>query len=332
VIGGIRRGGVPAAACTLALIVPCLAPAQTEVRPDSTEVGGAPTVVDTPSVPDIAADSTGDRASAPGAPDTITVRFDKGRVEHVAFVEPLAVGNIRLVWADGRQETLGDQHVRSITDGHGRTLTQRVIRDGRPVGAMPQGPIGPRNEHKPVCFAARPGPYCTTCVLTQIEFVDLLGSHPGTNDRGYVVFEVGGVHNIGSRNGVGLNLYAAGNGDQSRFGVQGRYRRWIGSSVALDLAPGVLLFASDNESFDYPGFVGEVTATYRGLIGVTGGVEAISWKTYGFYSDGSWRDYTSRVSSTRWYAGVTAGGGAGLGLTMGLLAFAFLWGLGAGFY
>jgi hypothetical protein len=266
------------------------------------------------------APSPPDSVAAPAARDTITVRFDHGRTEHVALVTPLPMGRVSLEWGDGKEELVGDQHVRSITDAHGNDLTQSVLQGHNTVGAWRatprEGPGASEARHSPLCLKQHPEPRCTTCLLTEFAIVvsgESSSEPPYDNSGYYLILRLGAERNLGRRQAVGADLYTAFNPDVARYGIQLRYRRWLSPTVALDLAPGVLL---GSDSMDHPdtendpGFVGEIGLTFGGWFGVVAGLQSVSWHgdVYDRNGPGASRDGTD----TRGYFGVNLSGVPGL--------------------
>jgi len=128
------------------------------------------------------------------------------------------------------------------------------------------------------------------------------------------------MKNVTKRWSVGGSFFFAGDEDFSRLGTKVRFRRWLGSSVAIDAAPG-LLFAKDidlNQGPFLPGFVGELGISFGDWMSVTAQMEAArrehrfyyfeSTRPYGYF-EGSRRSESTEVS---WYLGGKFGGEAAI--------------------
>jgi hypothetical protein len=141
----------------------------------------------------------------------------------------------------------------------------------------------------------------------------------------YAMFDVGATRNLSQNYAVGLDLYLGADDDLARFGVKARGRRWLGAKVAIDIAPGILLAGSDDSRWEpnFPGFVGELSVTYDGWLGLVGGVETVPLE----YQTTFPKIYPSLLkgTDTSWYVGGKLSGGPGLGLTIaGLLLVALI--------
>jgi hypothetical protein len=172
-------------------------------------------------------------------------------------------------------------------------------------------------HHEP-CLRPQPLPVCRTCLLTQAAVVKRLGSTNGYRNATYgfyAMFDLGATRNLSQDYAVGADLYLGADDDFARFGVKARVRRWLGTKVAIDLAPGILLAASNSygDHLNFPAFVGEVSVTYEGWLGVIGGVESLSWV---FYPNVDCDCGPYRYTDTRWYLGGKLSGGPGLGLSI----------------
>lgn len=60
-------------------------------------------------------------------------------------------------------------------------------------------------------------------------------------------WDVGRMVNRSPGRAVGGTVFLAANDNQFRFGLRGRHRTWMGRRAAFDLAPGAILFHSDND-------------------------------------------------------------------------------------
>jgi len=99
---------------------------------------------------------------------------------------------------------------------------------------------------KALCFRGRPLPNCRSFLLTEFDLALTEGS---------VRWEIGAMHNIGSRSAVGGSLLLRGaENDSSAFGAKIRFRHWLSRVVALDVSSGILVAGRGTA----PGFAGHV--------------------------------------------------------------------------
>ena len=69
----------------------------------------------------------------------------------------------------------------------------------------------------------------------------------------------------------GSALYGTGGGQ--RIGLKARVDVWLTQSIALEVAPGILL--GGESQLDYPGFTGHVGVSFRDVVGVTMQLEVL---------------------------------------------------------
>jgi hypothetical protein len=157
---------------------------------------------------------------------------------------------------------------------------------------------GPTQTPKALCFRGRPFPLCRSFLLTEFDLALTDGS---------TRWELGAMHNVGSRSALGGSLLLRGEDrDSSAFGVTARYRRWVSRVVALDLSSGILVAGPGAA----PGFAGHVGLGVGDLIGLSIEAETVAPDLEG----------GKRI---RWFGGVRLGAHAGtiVGLLAGILAY-----------
>ncbi|MGH7680558.1 MAG: hypothetical protein ACRENN_01060, partial [Candidatus Eiseniibacteriota bacterium] len=133
---------------------------------------------------------------------------------------------------------------------------------------------------------------------------------------GSLAMDLGAMKNIGSTMALGASAYFAGDPDQTRYGAKLRFRRWLSRSLAIDVAPGIILPGIGEDSYHQyndPGFVGELSLGVGDWGFLTGQVEsrkATARNNYAFSSDGYPRfiPVPREETETRWYLGVKLGG------------------------
>lgn len=101
------------------------------------------------------------------------------------------------------------------------------------------------------CLAGKPLPQCKTFWITEVGYYHRVfggGSiqdvppgayrRPGLDD--HFSWELGRMSNRSPRTAVGGTLLAGGGGSNWRFGLNGRYRRWVSARGTLDVSAGPL--------------------------------------------------------------------------------------------
>jgi hypothetical protein len=168
--------------------------------------------------------------------DSITVRLDGGEVRHVAVVRPGSQGTLSLVHFDGEVETVGEQHVKSITDCSGWNVTGLVINHRKSVGTGTATDVAAsraKPHHEP-CFTPKPLPECKTCMMTQVGFVHAMGSSPYSPGGTFVTLDLGATRNLSPSYALGADLFVRTNFDVARAALPtAMTRRALPSRSAL---------------------------------------------------------------------------------------------------
>ena len=130
------------------------------------------------------------------------------------------------------------------------------------------------------CFRGAPLPRCRWFAITEVGVAWLgVGTQPDpvfadSRRRVAATWNLGLMYNLGPRTALGgALLFSDLDADESRVGVQVRYRRWLGSTTGLEGAVGLLVEANDVQSHfriapELPGLTGEVRLEWRDLVGV----------------------------------------------------------------
>lgn len=175
-----------------------------------------------------------------------------------------------------------------------------------------QAPAASRTDsaaaQPPLCFRGRPLPPCDSFLLTEFGV-----AFNGSEERLWS-WELGFMKNVGTHDAVGAAAFRIA-GPGTVTGVRARYRRWLTSSVSLDLSPGVILGG------DVRGFSGQAALNFGDLFALTGYAHTVRTFTYDPISGQGF----PRKQFT-WYAGARAGSWPGVVIGVGgpLALFALL--------
>jgi len=97
------------------------------------------------------------------------------------------------------------------------------------------------------------------------------------DDREFLfAWELGWMRNRSARDAVGASVFFATSDDVMRAGVRGRYRRWLGDGLSVDVAPTLIVLQS-NQAYDVratPGVSVLGALGFGDVIVLTGEVEA----------------------------------------------------------
>jgi hypothetical protein len=97
------------------------------------------------------------------------------------------------------------------------------------------------------CFHARPVHRCDSFWITEMG-PTIFVNPPAYAGSGVMIgWDIGRMVNRSPTRATGASVFLATNDNQFRFGARARYRTWLGSRAALDLAPGLIVFHSDRD-------------------------------------------------------------------------------------
>ena len=173
------------------------------------------------------------------------------------------------------------------------------------------------------CFRGAPLPRCRWFAVTEVGVAWLaVGTQPDplfsdSRRRVAATWNLGVMYNLAPRTALGVALLFSGlDADESRAGVQVRYRRWLSSTTGLEGAVGLLFEANDVQSHfsmapQLPGLTGEVRLEWRELLGLQVRIDRLR---------------AGREQITDLWVGARAGGGVG-GVGLAILAAVTLIGL-----
>ncbi len=98
-----------------------------------------------------------------------------------------------------------------------------------------------------LCFIAKPLPHCRSFLVTEAHVrYRLSGTEPGV----YPTAELGWMVNGRGKHSYGFSVFGGQEitWETTRAGLKGRYRRWLGKDMSLDLSAG-LVFTSAGDGF-----------------------------------------------------------------------------------
>jgi len=122
--------------------------------------------------------------------------------------------------------------------------------------------VSPTIANAQLCFRGRPAPHCESYLVT--EFALAHRFHTSWSESPWVLqWELGALVNRGDHAALGGSVTVGGT-DPLRVGVKARFRYWLGSKAALDIAPGILLHTSGATGL---GFTGHVAVSYGDWFG-----------------------------------------------------------------
>jgi hypothetical protein len=169
------------------------------------------------------------------------------------------------------------------------------------------------------CFRGRPLEACKAFWITEFSTALPLGNRR-TLENTLFTWELGAMANVTRRSALGGALFMSVDGWQGlRLGVRPRYRRWLSSTLTLDLAAGLYKEMERNSGLRP---TGQIALGVRDQLAITAQVDAFGSQQCVVGRDPVTRRYRclSRETTTEveWYLGVKLGSGAGI--AAGLLA------------
>lgn len=141
-----------------------------------------------------------------------------------------------------------------------------------------------------VCFAGRPLPYCRTFWLTEVGYYRSAfgpqaaqpNSPPGDRQpdlNSHGSLELGLMSNRDPRTAVGGTAFIGIGGSTLRYGLKGRYRRWISERRFAEVSGGPVRISShwpDSPLWSSGvGITGDVSLGWRDWVAVTARAEAV---------------------------------------------------------
>jgi len=169
-----------------------------------------------------------------------------------------------------------------------------------------------------LCWRGHPLPECRAFVLTEFGVYSRIDHDPthASDSPHYFTLDVGPVWNRTTRDALGLTAYLASGDAHARVGARLRYRRWLSRNTSVDVAPGIILYGSEDGGYMYqePGFVAGLSLNAGDLVGIGLEVEHSSYKPYS-------PAIPQVGSDTTWRAGAKLGSGLGVLGALALVGF-----------
>jgi hypothetical protein len=263
------------------------------------------------------------------AASAVSIQLQRDSTLTAVRVEPLS-DFVRVIHADGTEEYLPNHRIRWIRDAKGRDKTSLVLDRGKSFGEVPitvryaatrasrtlRGRPLPIKKTFPVIqigvFARLDREGDQTTGLPPTERANRFSEHPAS-----LVVDLGGMKNVSQRWAIGASFCYAGDEDFERVGTKVRFRRWLGSDVAIDMAPGILFSGPEAGGEYLPGVVGELGVSFGDWMSVTGQVETAGRKySYGYLQPTpygySWSTRETSHTEVSWYLGGKFGGEAAM--------------------
>lgn len=150
-------------------------------------------------------------------------------------------------------------------------------------------------EPKALCSKGHRLPVCRSFWITEVGLVRKIANHSLYTDY-YFTWDIGAMVNRSDRDAFGGTLYAGALlGESFRWGLRGRYRRWLTPNATLDIAPGILLGVSNSDKL---GFSSQVGVGYSDWISFYAQLDI----THRWQGDRRTHDWVAD-----WFAGVRVG-------------------------
>jgi opacity protein-like surface antigen len=175
----------------------------------------------------------------------------------------------------------------------------------------------------PLCWRGKPLPDCETFVLTELGVYARLDDDAtnAADNPLYFTLDLGLMKNIAPVAAVGLTAYGSAGDSHARVGARLRYRRWLSRDTSVDLAPGVIVYGSEDGGYTHqaPGFVLGTSLNWRDWVALGLEVEHSRYRIVG-YTPGPFAA-PERVSDTTWRLGGKLGSAPGVVGTAAIVGF-----------
>ena len=142
--------------------------------------------------------------------------------------------------------------------------------------------VAPPAPAENVCWQGKPAPACRYFLITEFGLGGNLNSAADPNRADHVstemlIYDLGLMVNAGGSSAWGGTVSFKAM-YETRLGLFGRYRRWLGENWAVDISPGIILIGSSNDGrygLEYPTAAGRIAINYGDWVGVGIGTELV---------------------------------------------------------
>ena len=174
-----------------------------------------------------------------------------------------------------------------------------------------------------LCWSGKPMPECRTFLVTELGVYGRLDEDPtmAANNALFLSLDLGLMKNISPTTAVGFTAYGGSGDAHARVGVRFRYRRWLSRNTSLDLAPGVIVYGSEDGGYTHqvPGAILGATWNWRDWVAIGVEVEHSRYEIEG-YTPGEFAS-PQKVSDTTWRLGGKLGSAPGVLGTAAVVGF-----------
>lgn len=173
------------------------------------------------------------------------------------------------------------------------------------------------------CWRGKPLPECRTFLVTELGVYARLDDDPtgATDNPVYFTLDVGLMKNVSPTTALGFTAYGGTGDSHARVGARFRYRRWLSRDFSLDVAPGVIVYGSEDGGYTHqaPGLVLGTSLNWRDWVALGLEVEHSRYEIEG-YTPGEFAA-PEKASDTTWRVGGKLGSAPGVLGTAVLVGF-----------
>lgn len=244
---------------------------------------------------------------------SIRVLLERGETLMARSVRRVPMDMVAVEMLDGTARYIPAVRVRRILDSEGQDQTKAVFDRGWPVQARAPGEPEPPPRIPSLTWRGRPYPGTRSFLITEFGVMQRLDPYPWKfgGSRLAITFDLGWMKNVSTRSAVGFSGYAMPGDETTRLGIRGRYRRWLGDRLSVDVSPGVILGGENaGTNYDAPGYVLGATLNAGDLVAVM--VDAEVARSWTFAEEDP--PFLTRETHTdvTWRVGGKVGSGLGL--------------------
>lgn len=238
----------------------------------------------------------------------VHVVLTNGETLEARCVQPAPFDMIAVIPIDGSlPRYFPPVRIRAVLDASGQDQTAKAVDRRDTVGTPPPRPAPIERPPKPL----RVGPRSVTksFLITETSYLGRIGLRDrGEHDLwGYLGFDLGVMNNVSDRTAVGYGGFCGFASDYANAGVRLRLRRWLTTTMNIEIAPGVVLAEGRTRSKPvHPGYSLQTSWSPSRYLTLT--AEAFRLRR---------RDYSSDARYRYWDANETRDTGLMLGVKLG---------------